>query len=233
MREYELYHSGTRKNHKYIKKIGDRYFYTQQEIKAYLEGKKPKSDVTFEKDIYDGPEGKEKNYRVDFNKHDGGRGNGGWSDGVGLRVGDKKVTVYNTTNKKYFKDGERYTDQRRGRFSRSYAEDGSEYSVDLSDKKTHAKRAKAADDSYKDWYKFRKENGWVDQEESKSIEKEIAKREKQRKKSTKKKSLSKNAKKTMSSMKKKAAKGKKAVDKYYTKMTTPSVTVTYDEAKIK
>lgn len=39
MGDYELYHAGTRK-HKYIKKIGDRYFYTQQEIQAYLDGKK-------------------------------------------------------------------------------------------------------------------------------------------------------------------------------------------------
>lgn len=39
MTEYELYHASTRK-HKYIKKIGNRYFYSQQEIQAYLQGKK-------------------------------------------------------------------------------------------------------------------------------------------------------------------------------------------------
>ena len=38
MSEYELYHASTRK-HKYIKKIGNRYFYTQQEIAAYLKEK--------------------------------------------------------------------------------------------------------------------------------------------------------------------------------------------------
>lgn len=39
MNEYELYHASTRK-HKYIKKIGNRYFYTQQEIAAYLKEKR-------------------------------------------------------------------------------------------------------------------------------------------------------------------------------------------------
>jgi len=38
MGDYELYHASNRK-HKYIKKIGNRYFYTQQEIQAYLQSK--------------------------------------------------------------------------------------------------------------------------------------------------------------------------------------------------
>lgn len=41
MKEYELYHASRRK-HKYIKKIGKRYFYTQEEIQAYLDGRNPK-----------------------------------------------------------------------------------------------------------------------------------------------------------------------------------------------
>ena len=228
MGDYELYHAATRK-HKYIKKIGNRYFYTQQEIAAYLKAKK--GDVTFEKNTYDGPDGKEKDYRIDFNKHDGGHKKGGWSDGVGVRVGDKKVTVYNTTNQKYWKDGERATEKRRGRLTREYAEDGSAYTLDVSNKKTHKKRAAAADKEYKDWYEFRKKNGWVDKEESKSIEKEIANREKQRKRSSK--SVSKSAKKTVKSMKKQSARGKKALQKFYKNNVNPGVTVTYDEAKIK
>ena len=250
MGDYELYHASTRK-HKYIKKIGNRYFYTQQEIKAYLEGKKPKGDLTFEKGTdYDyseynaktGTAPEVKDYHLDFNKKKGtytyrdGEGKKHtqdyvMSDKIGVRVGNKKVELYNTTNKKYYKDGERATDQRRGRFQRSYAEDGSQYTLDLSDKKTHRKRAAAEDKKYKDWYERRKENGWVDKKEAKSIEKEIAKREKQRKRGSK--SVSKHAKKTVRSMKKQSAKGKKALNKFYKNYISPDVTVTYDEAKIK
>ena len=188
MTDYELYHTGVRK-HKYIKKIGNRYFYTQDEIKAYLDGKKPKNDVTFEKNTIETRDGKMKDYRIDFNKHDGGHKKGGWSDGVGVRVGNKKVQVYNTTNKKYWKNDEEYIEKKRGRLTSSYAEDGSEHTLDLSKKKRKKKNAKSV--------------------------------------------ASKVSKKTMSAMKKQAARGKKAIDKYYTKMTTPDITVTYDEAKLK
>ena len=49
MHEYELYHAATRK-HKYIKKIGNRYFYTQQEIQAYYDGKKT-IDSEYQKEL--------------------------------------------------------------------------------------------------------------------------------------------------------------------------------------
>lgn len=59
MGEYDLYH-GERKHHKYIKKIGDRYFYTQQEIQAYLkakggqvkEVKEAAAEATGKRDVY-------------------------------------------------------------------------------------------------------------------------------------------------------------------------------------
>lgn len=249
MGDYELYHA--ERKHKYIKKIGKRYFYTQQEIAAYLKAKR--GDVTFEKgtvDDYTEYNSKTKksptmkDYHLDFNKEKGtytyrdSKGkthteNYTWSDKIGVRVGNKKVQFYNTKNQKYYKDGERVTNQRRGRFTREYAEDGSNYTLDLSDKKTHKKRAAAADKRYKGWYESRKENGWVDKDESKYIEKELANRDKQRKRGSAKKTVSKNANKALSSLKKHAAKGKKAVDKLYTKLTTPDITVTYDEAKIK
>lgn len=233
MHEYELYHASTRR-HKYIKKIGKRYFYSQQEIAAYLKAKK--GDVTFEKGKeydYDAGDGsKVKDYHLDFNKQKASytyRDSDGkthtenytMSDKIGVQVGNKKIKVYNTTNKKYFKDGERPTDQRRGRFTRSYAEDGSQYTLDLSDKKTHKKRAAEEDKRYKDWYETRKKNGWIDKEESKYVEKELAKREKQRKRSSK--TISKNAKKTVSSLKKQAAKGKKKIKSIYKPKSTVTV----------
>ena len=59
MSEYELYHASTRK-HKYIKKIGNRYFYTQQEIAAYLKEKRGQvgefneavAEATGRRDVY-------------------------------------------------------------------------------------------------------------------------------------------------------------------------------------
>lgn len=49
MNDYELYHASTRK-HKYIKKIGKRYFYTQQELNAYYQDTK-QNDVIVKDDI--------------------------------------------------------------------------------------------------------------------------------------------------------------------------------------
>lgn len=141
MGDYELYHASNRK-HKYIKKIGKRYFYTQEEIAAYLKAKK--GDVTFEKETRldyrnVGDDKKMKEYRVDFDKHYDKDGNRIWSHGVGVQIGNKKISVYNTTNKKYEKDPDVKGDDR-GRFRREYAEDGATYSLDYSDKKTFLKR---------------------------------------------------------------------------------------------
>lgn len=230
MGDYELYHAD-RKKHKYIKKIGKRYFYTQQEISAYLKAKK--GDMTFEKGTeYDYAEynpktdtaPKMKDYHLDFNKE---HGVNKWkdpsgkvhstpytmSDKIGVRVGNKKIQFYNTKNQKYYKDGERATDQRRGRLTRQYSEDGATYTLDISDRKTHKKRAAAEDKRYKDWYETRKEFGWIDKKESKSVEKEIANRERQRKRGTK--SVTNNASKTISGLKKQSKKGKAALEKFY------------------
>ena len=49
MKDYELYHASTRK-HKYIKKIGKRYFYTQQELNAYYQDTK-QNDVIVKDDV--------------------------------------------------------------------------------------------------------------------------------------------------------------------------------------
>lgn len=43
MGDYELYHA--ERKHKYIKKIGNRYFYTQQEIQKYLAGRNVSSEA--------------------------------------------------------------------------------------------------------------------------------------------------------------------------------------------
>lgn len=222
MSDYELYHASTRK-HKYIKKIGNRYFYTTQEIKAYLEGKKPKSDLTFEKNDYG--EGV-KDYRLDFNKERGSytdskgkKHSYTMSDGVGVRV-DKKnrnVELYNTTNKKFYKNDEKLIRKSKGRISTTYAEDGVSRQIDLSKDKHNTKVETER-------WKKAKEYG-ADYDSPAEY------RKKQRKKAAK--SASKHANKSMKSLKKQASKGKKAMAKWYKNSVNPGVTVTYDEAKLK
>ena len=196
MSDYELYHASTRK-HKYIKKIGNRYFYTQQEIAAYLKGKK--GDISLEKNTYDGPGGKERDYHVSFNKHDG------WSDKVGVRVGDKKISVYNTANQKFYKDGERWSVKRHGRLKSEYAEDGSTHTLDLSDKKTFKKRDAEEKASERKLATYQESQGWRD---SDAVFKE--KQKKKRKKAVK--VATRHATKNLKSLAKQAARGKEVLE---------------------
>lgn len=216
MGDYELYHASTRK-HKYIKKIGNRYFYTQQEIKAYLEGKKPK-DVGFEKTTWiDGTgEDQVKVYKMNLGSKDG------VVNSVGVAAGNKTVSAFNATNraaarnaKKY---GNEYVTKRRGRLSSEYdSEFGSYHTLDLASKKEYKKRAKEIGDRKKEYGET-----YIDVRE-----------ERKKKVNKAKKSASKSAKKTVSSMKKQSARGKKALQKFYKNNVNPGVTVTYDEAKLK
>ena len=225
MTDYELYHASTRK-HKYIKKIGKRYFYTQEEIKAYLEGKKPK-DLTIEKDDYNG----EKGYHLDFNKEQGKfqyKDSKGkvhtdtytMSDKIGVSYDkkNKNLKLYNTTNKKFYKNDEKLIRKSKGRVTTEYAEDGVRRQIDLSKDKHNIKKENER------WKKFQ-ENRGADSDTPAEY------RKKQRKKAAK--AAKKTASKNLKSLKKQAARGKKKLDKIYTKATTPNVTVTYDEAKIK
>ncbi len=211
MGDYDLYHA--ERKHKYIKKIGKRYFYTQQEIQAYLDAKK--KDVTFEKRDRDGV----KDYRIDFNKHPDG-----WSDGIGVRVGNKKITTYNTTNKKYERNPDVKGDNK-GRFTTEYAEDGVTRSLDYSNRKTFEKRQRnkiKADKKNVEWLK----SMGVDTSEYEAAIKEDEAYYRRRKKRADAPG------KALKSLKKQAAKGKKAVSKFYKNNINPGVTVTYDEAKI-
>ena len=215
MRDYELYHAA-RKQHKYIKKIGNRYFYTQQEIKAYLEGKKPK-DLTIEREDY----GDDKDLHLDFNKQKGqytytdseGKKHTQdytMSDKIGVRVNkkNKSVELYNTTNDKYYKNDEKLIRKAKGRVVTEYAEDGVSRKIDLSKDKRNMKEEEAR------WKAFR-ENGGSDADTPEEY------RKKQRKKAAKK--VSKNAKKTLNSMKKQAAKGKKKIESIYKPKSTVTV----------
>lgn len=215
MGDYELYHA--ERKHKYIKKIGKRYFYTQQEIAAYLQAKKPK-DVGFEKTTWlDGTGEKQVNvYKLNLGSKNG------MVNSVGVATGNKTISAFNSSDKVTTKNAKKYNNKyvtkRRGRLSSEYdPEFGSYHTLDLAKKKDYKKRA--TEDARR-----KKEYGdvYIDVHE-----------ERKKKLNKAKKSAMRNAKKNLESLKKQADRGKKAVDKLYTKLTTPDITVTYDEAKIK
>lgn len=216
MGDYELYHASTRK-HKYIKKIGNRYFYTTQEIKAYLEGKKPK-DVGFEKTTWlDGSGDKQVNvYKLNLGSKDG------VVNSVGVAAGNKTVSAFNATNRAAAKNakkyGGEYVTKRRGRLSSEYdSEFGSYHTLDLAGKKEYKKRAKETAERKKEYG-----DTYIDVRE-----------ERKKKVDKAKKSATKHVNKSLKSMKKQSARGKKALQKFYRNNVNPGVTVTYDEAKIK
>lgn len=169
MGDYELYHASTRK-HKYIKKIGNRYFYTQQEITAYLDKKRGQvkdvkeavAEATGRRDVY-------------------------WE---APKVTEKGRTFYDDDN----------ATLRTG-------------------KKTKRGKAEANGD-VKTKNSLLYDNRYTEERNRKT-------RERGRKK------LKKMATKPVRDLKKQASRGKKVIDKHYTKMTTPNITVTYDEAKLK
>lgn len=215
MTDYELYHASTRK-HKYIKKIGNRYFYTQQEIAAYLKAKKnnvPQLEVT---------KGEWDNYTTnDAIKGVGIRDKRGNKYGImeGVYVGKGKNTLElsrSGINKRYEKSG-KVTTKRAGRLSKTDYEDGTIYTLDLGDKKTVKKNAAKEEQEAREYG-----DTYINYD----------KRRKARVKSAKN-LVKKHTNKASSKVKKQASRGKKALDKWYTKATTPNITVTYDEAKIK
>lgn len=107
-----------------------------------MKWKHRKNDVTFEKNI-DSTTGR-RDYRIDFNKHDG------WSDGIGIRYTPKNkytnrsLSVYDTTRTKWDKKNDDYVyeNKKRGRLSKTRAEDGVEYELDLSSRKKNKKSNK-------------------------------------------------------------------------------------------
>lgn len=215
MGDYELYHAN--RKHKYIKKIGDRYFYTQQEIAAYLQAKKPK-DVGFEKTTWlDGTGDKQVNvYKLNLGSKNG------MVNSVGVAAGNKTVSAFNSSDKVTTKNAKKYNNEyvtkRRGRLTSEYdPEFGSYHTLDLAKKKDYKKRA--AEDARR-----KKEYGdvYID-----------VRKERKKKLNKAKKSATRNAKKNLKSLKKQADRGKKALQKFYKNNVNPGVTVTYDEAKLK
>ena len=217
MGDYELYHAATRK-HKYIKKIGNRYFYTQQEIAAYLEGKT--KGIGVEKGEWidgSGPE-KSKYYKLNLKNDDGVK------SGIGVAVGNKSVSVFNEMNTKKVekKYGNNQATRRIGRLRSSYDSEAGSYHTLHLDKKNYKERVKQDEE----FAKAARENNWG--YEYKDVGKDL-----KRKRRNAAKSVRNHTNKSVKSLKKQSARGKKALQKFYKNNVNPGVTVTYDEAKIK
>lgn len=107
--------------------------------RQHLKGKY--KDATLEKNDYNSKDFVSKERRLDFNKHKH------WSDGIGVRythdkkTGSRQLQLYDTTKTKYDKkkDDYVYEKKRRGRVTKSRAEDGVEYNIDLSRRKRYKK----------------------------------------------------------------------------------------------
>lgn len=71
---------------------------------------------------------------------------GSYGDKVGIiktnNREERSISAFNTKNKKYFRDGEKYTKKKLGRLSVEYAEDGAQYKLDLSSNKQRKKMRK-------------------------------------------------------------------------------------------
>ena len=206
MGEYDLYHA---RSHKYIKKIGNRYFYTQEEIRAYLDGKKPQVSVEKTKTYdYDSASNKKnmKDVHINYKKD-------GWDEKAGVRVGNKKIEIYNTGNRKAEKD-DRWSVKRHGRLKTEYAEDGSEYTLDLASKNKYKARRKSEEAREKKLADWQESQGWRKSDAQIKAEK---KRKRKKKIADAKSVASNNAKKTLNDLKKQSERGKKYLAKQRSK----------------
>lgn len=71
---------------------------------------------------------------------------GSYGDKVGIiktnNRDERSISAFNTKNRKYFRDGEKYTKKKLGRLSVEYAEDGAQYKLDLSSNKQRKRMRK-------------------------------------------------------------------------------------------
>lgn len=233
MGDYELYHAATRK-HKYIKKIGNRYFYTQQEIQAYYDSKKTSPTYPAPKyAMIDGAatvktigkgeanQAKEKQARQLARKAVGN---------TVFAAGETKRAIAKSKNSK-LKEVKEAVAEATGRRDVYYeakkvTENGRTYYDDDNAKLRTGKKDKKGRVDPEDGSVYTK-RGTMQYDNEYTIERNKKTRARGKKK------LKKMATSPVRNLKKQASRGKKAIDKYYTKATTPNITVTYDEAKIK
>lgn len=240
MGDYELYHAATRK-HKYIKKIGNRYFYTQQELNAYYQDTK-QNDVIVKDDIVKDvvvrdnkmPNGASAVNRIAKNVAENDKRQ------KAKAVTERTVRAANKveraipssikTNGK-LKDVKEAVAEATGRRDVYYeakkvTENGRTYYDDDNAELRTGKKDKKGRVDKEDGSVYTK-SGTMQYDNEYTIERNKKTRARGKKK------LKKMATSPVRNLKKQASRGKKAIDKYYTKATTPNITVTYDEAKLK
>lgn len=138
-----LYHA---RSHKYIKKIGKRYFYTQKELEAFLREKNPKNNYKITKfsgefGEWGGPNGqtrigtvKAKDVGIQSKKN----------PSKYLAVGSTKATSGKKTVDLYFSPTKKLHYMKKGRLMVSTGEEGSHVSLDVTKKKREDPKKKYA-----------------------------------------------------------------------------------------
>ncbi len=240
MGDYELYHAATRK-HKYIKKIGNRYFYTQQELNAYYQDTK-------QKDVKTSPNYPDPKYAITdgayrtksianteakIAQHKKAKSMARASVERAVRVANSVERAIPPSKKKNgrLKDVKEAVAEATGRRDVYYeakkvTENGRTYYDDDNAKLRTGKKDKNGRVDPEDGSVYTK-RGTMQYDNEYTIERNKKTRARGKKK------LKKMATSPVRNLKKQASRGKKAIDKYYTKATTPNITVTYDEAKLK
>ena len=237
MGDYELYHAATRK-HKYIKKIGNRYFYTQQEIQAYYDAKK--TSPTYPAPKYAMIDGaatvktigkmeadlaKEKQARQLARK---AVGNTVFAAGETKRAIAESKHNKSTSKLKEVKEAVAEATGRRDVYyeAKKVTENGRTYYDDDNAKLRTGKKDKKGRVDPEDGSVYTKK-GTMQYDNEYTIERNKKIRARGKKK------LKKMATQPVRNLKKQSARGKKALQKFYKNNVNPGVTVTYDEAKLK
>lgn len=255
MNDYELYHAD-RKKHKYIKKIGNRYFYTQQEIAAYLGEKKTSLGVkeldtviNRDQEAFYAKNSQDSN-RALRQKREAQKK----YDKTVLGKVDKATNGLATAPYRTIRNKSRSRAEQKARETReanAEARRVATENVNAAQEKGKAQTSKVkAQMAIRDAQnrgKVRTAQLSGKPSGSKEYNEELAYNSKQNnfpksssttKDSTRRRKkatsvVSKASKKSVKSLSKSSSKGKRALKKFYKNNVNPGVTVTYDEAKIK
>lgn len=242
MSDYELYHAN--RKHKYIKKIGDRYFYTQEEIAAYLGEKKTSLGVKelntvinrdqeafYTKNSQDANralkqkrEAQKKYDKTILGKADKATNGLATAPYRMLRNKARSRAEQESREIQEKKDRER----RAANESINAAQERGKSQTDRTKARIASKEAQNRGRARTAKLTGKPIGSSEYNSESSATTKDDSRR---KKKATKR--VSNYAKKTVKSMKKQSARGKKALQKFYKNNINPGVTVTYDEAKLK
>ncbi len=252
MGDYELYHAARR--HKYIKKIGNRYFYTQEELNAYYKDSNGKKTSLGIKELNSVINRDQEAFYAN-NSQDADRALRQKQaaqkkyDKTILGKADKATNGLATSPYRLLRNKARSNAEQKAREVREAKDREHRAAVENANAaqekgkaqttrtrtqmsiKESQNRGRARTAQLSGGSKEYNEESAYNSKQNDFPKSSVTTKNDRRKRGVK--SAGKHAKRSIKSLKKQASRGKKALDKWYTKSTSPSVTVTYDEAKLK